>query len=718
MDQKLKRTMFFGICVCLAALFLNCYMGYRNTQQLYESQHWISHTHEVIEAMDRVLWDVKNAESAARGYIINNTELYQTSFDEAIRTVDSRIDLVEKLTKDNPTQQSNFAPLRAQVKERIDYLKQGMKVRRDEGIEGIQRLNEKLKNKGQFSMNSLVDLVESMKDEENRLMGLRSIDYANNYKFSVTSTVLALVVGMGVILAFAFLLEYHIKAELQSVSRLYQQKELFRITLSSIGDAVITADTKGRVTFLNGVAQKLTGWTQTQAADQPLENVFNIINEETRKTVENPAMKALREGLIVGLANHTILIAKDGIEHHIDDSAAPIRDDRNEIQGTVLVFRDISDRRKAEEVMREADTRKDEFMAMLAHELRNPLAPISNSLNAMNQPGHTDQSRAKLHGIMTRQLQQMVRLVDDLLDISRIHRNKLDLRREITPVNSIVFSAVETCEPVLKASNHKLQVSLPPTPIYVDVDKVRLSQALGNLLNNAAKYTAPGGEIFLQAKVENGEVVLSVRDTGMGIPPEMLSKIFEMFVQVDRSLHRSQGGLGIGLTLVKRIIDMHGGKIEAQSKGLGQGSEFIIHLPQASPPTPLPGPAIPAAPVASKMRILVADDNQDSAETMSMLFGLDGNEVVTASNGLEALTKAESFQPEIVLLDIGMPEMDGYEAARRIRATAWGQKMFLIALTGWGKDEDKEKAKAAGFDIHMVKPVDYDKLKEVLTKRK
>jgi len=317
--------------------------------------------------------------------------------------------------------------------------------------------------------------------------------------------------------------------------------------------------------------------------------------------------------------------------------------------------------------------------------------------------------------VISRQVTVMVRLIDDLLDISRISRNKLDIRKQRIELAPVLENAVEGSQSMIQQGGHELTVSLPPQAIHLDADAVRLTQVFMNLLNNAAKYTKSGGHIWLNAVKEGSDAVISVRDNGIGIPCEMLPRIFEMFTQVDRSLERSQGGLGIGLTLVRRLVDLHDGTIEARSDGPDHGSEFVVRLPLI--PLPLETPPrmdVRRAAALSGIRILVVDDNKDSADSLGMLLRLKGNEIRTAHDGLEAVAVAEKFHPELVLLDIGLPKLNGYDVARRIRQQPWGQGVILVALTGWGQDEDRRRSKEAGFNFHIVKPVELSALESLL----
>jgi PAS domain S-box-containing protein len=506
-------------------------------------------------------------------------------------------------------------------------------------------------------------------------------------------------------------------------SEVREQREWLRVTLESIGDAVVATDMEGRVTFLNPVAEELTGWTVAEAVGRPLPEIFHIVNEETRKPAENPVSKVLREGTIAGLANHTILISRSGLEVPIDDCAAPILDNEGELLGVVMVFHDVIERRNLERELSlraarlaEADRRKDEFLAMLAHELRNPLAPIRNALHLLGVPGASPDALRTAREMMERQVQHMVRLVDDLLDVSRITRGKVQLRLEQVEVSALIQRAAEAARPHIESKGQVFAVSLPAEPIPLYADPTRLDQVLLNLLNNAAKFTDPGGRIEISASRQNGGVRISVRDTGIGIDRELLPRIFEPFMQGDQSLDRSQGGLGVGLTLARSLVEMHGGTLTAFSEGSGRGSELVVWLPLRREPVARPGEkGSPGERGGDRpgRRVLVVDDNRDSAESIALLAEIWGHEVQTVHDGPSALDAAASSLPEVVLLDIGLPGMDGYEVARRLRQE-WGKKLVLIAMTGYGMDEDRRRSRDAGFDHHLVKPVDPEALRVLL----
>ncbi len=753
-------------------------------------------------------------------------------------------------------------------------------------------------------------------------------------------------------------------ARQQAERELAAERERLRITLASIGDAVISTDAEGRVLYLNGAAEALTGWTQAEAVGRPLPDVFHVVNEWTRQPAENPALQALREGVVVALAKHTILIARDGTERPINDSAASMLDASGAPIGAVLVFRDVSGRREDEETrarlaaivessqeaiisktlegviltwntgaerlfgytaaeavgqpirllipadrqdeevdilarlargeriehyetvrvakdgrllqvaltispirdvegriiaasklahdvtarkqaekalraseqrfrtltshasvgifladregdflfvnerwcamaglspeeaqgqgwiralhpddrervsrqwysaartgeslaceyrflspqgnvtwiegnaigsrdergevaeyigtctditerraaveaLLEAGRQKDDFLALLAHELRNPLAPLRNGLQIMRLAPGDAGAVARSREMMDRQLSHLVRLVDDLFDVSRITRNKMELRRSHVLFADVVGSAVETAQPAIEAAGHALTVALPPGPIHLDADLTRLAQVFGNLLLNSARYTEAGGHIGLTATRQGGQIVVTVQDDGLGIPAAALASIFDIFSQVDRSMERGSGGLGIGLALVKGLVELHGGTVEAASPGAGKGSTFTVRLPvlgdrAGAPEIPAPDEKRGAEP---RHRILLVDDHRDAADSMAMMLELKGNEVRTAHDGLEALAAAQAFLPQVVLMDIGLPELNGYEATRRIREQPWGRDMAIIALTGWGQAIDRAKSSAAGCDGHLVKPVNLGDLEKLL----
>jgi PAS domain S-box-containing protein len=634
-------------------------------------------------------------------------------------------------------------------------------------------------------------------------------------------------------------------------ARAAEQRELLRVTLRSIGDAVLTTDVDGHVTYLNAVAESLTGWTQDDARGQQLDAVFHIVNETTRRPVENPSVRALRDGAVVGLANHTLLVRRDGSECPIDDSAAPIRDEQGRVSGCVLIFRDVTEQRQSErnkadqlltarmlaaivessevaivgksldgiirswntaaerlfghpashaigrhitlvippertaeedhiitrlkagqtiehfeterlradgervhvsltispirdddgnvigaskivrDITREkqleenlrkvaadlalADRRKDEFLATLSHELRGPLSPLLSVLEIWKRSTETE-ALDRARTTMERQLGQLVRLVDDLLDLNRITHDRLALRRGRVELGAVIRQAVEALQPLADSLRHEIRVVPAAEPIWLNADGARLAQVFGNLISNACRYTNEGGLITVATELQGGSAVVTVTDTGTGIPADKIDRIFDMFTQLDRSTDSAQGGLGIGLTLVKRLVQMHGGSVDAKSEGLGRGSELLVRLPVLDgTASALPVVTRPAhAPAQPRRRILVVDDNEDSANSLAQLLEIEGHETLTSHDGAAALAVADAHRPDVVLLDIGLPTMDGHEVCRAIRSRHWGEATVLIAITGWGQEHDRRESQLAGFDGHLVKPVDYGTLRELL----
>jgi PAS domain S-box-containing protein len=614
---------------------------------------------------------------------------------------------------------------------------------------------------------------------------------------------------------------------------LLEEKKRLIVTLESIGDGVITTDATGRITFLNPVAGSLCGWSHAEAIGMPLSDVFQIVNESTRQPVESPVEMVIREGYIVELANHTVLLSRDGSETPIDDSASPIVDDQGEISGVILVFRDVTERRrnaelkerlaavvessddiivsknldgiitswnqgaertlgyaadevighhvsilmpaeKMEDIDRilgqirrgekvdhyetkrrrkdgaimdvsitvspirndegeiigaskigrditqkklleaervEAERRKDEFLAMLAHELRNPLSSINNAVQLFDEL-ETEEDLLWAKDIVQRQVKHLARLIDDLLNVSRLTRGKITLRKEPLNLSPIVSSAVEAVRPLLEERKHELSVSLINGGLRLEADPLRLEQILVNLLANAAKYTDTGGRISLTARLEEKDIIIAIRDTGMGISSELLPRVFDLFAQGDRTVARTEGGLGIGLTLVQRLVEMHGGNVSAASEGPGKGSEFTVRLPaleesvvlKTSPKVILPRVA------RQSSRVLVVDDNRDTASGLSRLLKLIGHDVQVAHDGPTAIEKARAHRPEIVILDIGLPGMDGYQVAKQLRLEECCKNSMIIAASGYGQEEDRRRSREAGFDHHLVKPVDVDVL--------
>jgi signal transduction histidine kinase len=404
------------------------------------------------------------------------------------------------------------------------------------------------------------------------------------------------------------------------------------------------------------------------------------------------------------------VVHADGRRTSLFEHATPLFDEKGAVRGCLGVLVDVTERKRAEQALKDADRRKDEFLATLAHELRNPLAPLRNGVQLIKLAERRDPAVARQAlSMMERQLAHMVRLIDDLLDVSRISRGKLELQRESMDLSAALQAAVETNRSHVDSSGRRVELTTPARPLTVQGDHVRLVQVFTNLIHNAVKYSKPGGVVSVDATAapDGGMAVVSVKDEGVGIPADMLERVFEMFAQVDRGLERSLGGLGIGLTLVKNIVELHGGRVLARSDGVGFGSEFVVDLPIESTPAASRTPVeeCGSSGESVKRKILVADDNLDAAESLAEILACMGNEVRTANDGMAALEEAEAFRPDVVLMDIGMPRLNGYDACRRLRQFPWAREISVIAITGWGQEEDRRLSREAGFDVHLVKPV-------------
>ncbi len=489
--------------------------------------------------------------------------------------------------------------------------------------------------------------------------------------------------------------------------------------VESSADAIVSKDLDGIITSWNQGAEQLFGYTASEAVGKPV----TILIPHEREDEEPAILERIRRGERIE-HYETVRRRKDGTLLDVSLTVSPIVDSHGQVVGASKIARDITERKRAEESLREADRRKNEFLAMLAHELRNPLAPIRNALEILRQTNDNGEAVKPASEMMERQIGQMARLVDDLLDVSRISRGKIELRRGSIELASAVNHAVEASRPLAESKHLNLTVSLPSRPVYVNADPLRLAQVVGNLLSNACKFTGKGGQIWLTVELGSvghespGEILIRVRDSGIGIAADQLNRVFDMFVQLDTSLERSVSGLGIGLTLAKNLVELHGGSMEVHSPGVGQGSEFVVRLPilieapQLTPPEPAPN----EEKAALSHRILVVDDNEDSAESLTILLRLAGHETHTAYDGLEAMEAAATFRPDVILLDIGLPKLNGYEVARKIREKPWGQSMVLVALTGWGQEEDRRRSREAGFNHHITKPVDPPELTRLLAR--
>jgi PAS domain S-box-containing protein len=884
-------TTFLWITLLLLFL-LGSALAYYNAVQQVEADRLVSHSHRVLHDLDGLLTLLVDAETGQRGFLITDEANYLKPYREALEqlaalqkslrqrigqdaTAQTCLDQLDehieaKLKELDGTIGQHQRALDEQARLRADpggwlgrLLARVRRARDFEAVRAVVRTDH-----GKKEMDAIRATIRELRQSQESLLETRAAEAGARFQISLLSLLLTGTACLGLLFAVYSVTGRYTALRERALEIVAQEHERLRVTLASIGDAVIVTDSAGRITFLNPVAEQLTGWN-ANAIGRPLSEVFHIVNEETGTAVESPVQKVLREGMVVGLANHTELIAQDGTRRPIDDSGAPIRDRAGDIAGVVLVFRDITQRREAEraieeshrflvssldaltkqiavldetgtillvnaawstvadtqaergidlrvgadylaacargghgdtatgarlaaglrelldgrathfeteyavegptgcrwyllrssrfefagrcrlvvsheeftarrraeegqarliEELREADRRKDEFLAMLGHELRNPLAPVQNALLIIRDLPASDPVLVTTADMISRQVAHMVRLVDDLLDVSRLTSGKIELRKETEDLVTLVNRAIEMTRPFLEQRQHTLHLVLPAHPVIVEGDGVRLTQVVTNLLNNAAKFTAEGGTIWLSVEKNETSAQVRVRDNGSGINSRMLPRVFDVFVQGERALDRAQGGLGIGLTLVRRLVELHGGSVEARSEGLGRGSEFIVTLPLARS---LPAP-VPAAPQASiglhwqglaseasaspRRRVLVVDDHRDAADSLQMLLTLLGHEVAVAYNGPDALEKLADWKPEVIFLDLGLPGMTGYDVVQRIRNQPGLHDVFVVALTGYGTEQDRRRTAEAGFDQHLVKPPELTALRAVLAR--
>ena len=828
-----------SLAVLLALLVANAFIGYSMTRQLRNNSASVIHTHDVMDALSRIRSNMAEVQTGQRGYTITGLAAFLEPYQNAKFRIQGELDRLAHLIRDNPQQLGDLEAVKSLIAEYLSINDKTVQVRGEEGFERAQV--RVAAGEGQRAMAAIFDKLTKMYSEEQRLLTARAATEQRSYWIAVITETLAALAAIALALATAYFYWRDVRSRERARAELHEQKEWFRTTLASIGDAVIVTGASGRISFINDVAKTLTGWAANVAVGQRMTEVFQIVNEATRQPVEDPVAKVLESGAIAALANHTVLIARDGKEHSIDDSAAPIRGTDGSIIGVVLVFRDVSEqkvahaaliaserqlrliadiapvylarvdrqgrylfvnkgyaerfnldrdavvgmripdvvgeeayatfkpyvdramageivefeidipyqtvgtrymhaaymperdndnqvcglvavisditqRKRAEIQLQQADRRKDEFLAMLGHELRNPLAPIRAAVEIMGRLGRPEPNVDKARAIIERQVAHLTRLVGDLLDVSRITHGKVTLQMQTIELAPVIMHALETARPLIDERAQSLIVNIPPDPLYVKGDAVRLAQVFGNVLTNAAKYTQDGGRIELNVEPGMETVKIRVRDNGAGISAELLPHVFDLFTQAERSVDRIQGGLGIGLTLVRRLLELQGGTICARSEGLGTGSEFSIELPlslASEVVAPTEG-EFNTATSERHLRILVVDDNIDSAESLAILLESNGDELQVAHDGPSAMIMAKSFLPDVVLLDIGLPGLSGYQVAAQLRASRETQHAVLVALTGYGQPEDQRRAFEAGFNYHLIKPVELDELEKII----
>jgi PAS domain S-box-containing protein len=505
----------------------------------------------------------------------------------------------------------------------------------------------------------------------------------------------------------------------QDLRALLDAGEGYRLIVDAVQDyAILTLDPEGRVASWNPGAERLLGYP----ADEILgcDAAVFFTPDEVRKGVPEAELRKAAETGRAG--DDRWHVRQNGSYFFASGITTSLRDAQGALLGYVKIMRDRTDRKRLDEELRNradalarADEDKDEFLAVLAHELRNPLAPVFYALRLLDEKPLDDPNRWYIRRIVDRQMRRLARLIDDLLDVSRIRTGKVELRKDRVDLSAVIGHAVDTVRPLAEDRGHELAVAYSPEPVWLEADPVRLEQILSNLLSNAVKFTDDGGRIALSAERQGQEIVIRVTDTGVGIAPDLLPRIFDLFTQGDRSLDRSRDGLGIGLTLSRRLVEMHGGTIEAHSEGVGRGSEFVVRLPaflHLGPPDDEPARALEAP--SRPLRVLVVDDSEDTTELLGTLLEMAGHSIQVAHTGPSALEVAAAFRPDAIILDIGLPGLDGYQVAQRLREDPALRSIALIAATGYGQEEDLRRSREVGFDRHLVKPIDPGELQRLL----
>jgi PAS domain S-box-containing protein len=573
---------FSAISLALVLAFVATLVNLRN---VYGTAEMVSHTHAVLGSLQRLLAAVVDAETGQRGFIITGSDQYLEPYLRARADMPATFARVRTLTIDNLAQQDDIHRLQSLTDLKLTELAEAIQLRRASGFPAAQALVKT--DGGKHTMDAMRAVIARMSDRENALLGSRVTESSRDYRRALYTSSLTAVISLLALVAI-----FSGSAQLGLArNRAARLAERHRVTLTSIGDGVIVTDNDGRVTELNPVAEALTGWTLAEAVGRRIEDVFVIIHAQTRQPSEVPVGRVLREGMVAGLANHTVLISRDGREIPIDDSTAPVKLSDGQVAGVVMVFRDVTERYRAEQISAElvehehharvraetANRAKDDFLAMLGHELRHPLSPIVMALEVMKKRSADGTERER--GIIERQAMHLTRLVENLLDVSRITRGKLPIDRARVEIADVIANAVEMSGPLFAQKQHVLSVAVPRTGLPVDGDAIRLGQVLANLLNNAAKYTPPGGRITVTATREQGYVVVLIRDTGVGIAPDALHRIFDLYAQERAGRESTNDGLGLGLAIARRLVEAHDGTIEAHSEGIGAGSEFVLRLP-------------------------------------------------------------------------------------------------------------------------------------------
>jgi PAS domain S-box-containing protein len=675
----------------------------------------------LIDRINQTLSTLKDAETGQRGYLLTGNDTYLQPYNDAVKAVNGQLASLSEAARAKQLPAEDVDEVIKLSHQKLDELDRTIKLRQTKGLpEALAVVNS---NSGKLMMDALraatVRVVEGKNSELNA-----SLQYASSLNFY--SGLFALIAGILDVLTLVWAyrrIAEEIGSRDAATLELNRQKDLLQVTLASIGDGVMVTDMQGRITFLNEVAEKLTGWSCGEAMQRSCGEVFKIINEESRNAVESPVDKVLLFGKIVGLANHTLLIRKDGSELPIDDSGAPIRESDGTLRGAVLVFRDFSEQKAVERRMMEANDAlssanqaKDQFLAALSHELRAPLTPVLAALTSWEVGGHLPPGFLADVKVIRRNVELEARLIDDLLDLTRIARGKLSLSFETVSVDELIQSIVEMYRSTFTAKGIALSVDLKAARHFIEGDPARIQQVFGNILSNAIKFTDLGGKIAIATDNDSqGRLRVTFADTGIGMSSDTIARIFVPFEQSRDGATRNDSGLGLGMSIAKALVDAHSGQLAARSSGPGSGSVFTVTLPTVDEPARV-ATAISTSDSSNHrngeaFRILYVEDHVDSADVLARLLRTLGYQVQTCGTVADAVRLAREQTFDLLLSDIGLPDGSGIDLIAQVRQHS---SMPAIALTGFGMERDVESYRQAGFNNHIAKPVTFQKLEELI----
>jgi PAS domain S-box-containing protein len=714
LEAKTSRWTNWAACFVTILMLATAFAGAYGTQRLYSSEAEVAKSHRLHIGLERLLSLLRDAETGQRGYLITGRDEYLAPYVDATSKVGTQLDELTSLVNDDQPQRRSLAALREITEQKLAELESVIAARRTNGFGAAQLLVQT--DKGRVLMQRARQKVGEMDAATEAQLATRRAAAKKVRNTAIFIAVFSALVTILTSASFAVWMRRLARARGTAIDQLNDQKELMRVTLDSIGEGVATTDADGRLRSLNLVGAQLTGWDESSGIGCHVEEVLKLVDNKNPDEVDRRLEGATTASRKLKL-NSVTLISKDGTQTGIDCSVAPMVDAGGHRIGSVIAFRDVTMRIRHEQELRDSDRRKGEFLAVMSHELRNPVAAIQGALDVLHRSENRSSEQTQLYALMTRQVRQMVRIIDDLLDVVRISKGQLELQRGVVDLRVVAENAAETVRPILDKRHNTLVTEFARGLPSFHADGARLSQAVANLLVNASKYSAPRSTIRLSIVVEAQHIAISVEDEGIGLSADDTERIFEMFAQVGRTNDLSKDGLGVGLSLCRQIAFLHGGQVSATSAGLGAGSVFTISLPLSDTVVSAPETEIAAKTLIAErsgVRVLVADDNEDAAEALATLLRLSGYEVSVAHDGEQATRVAANEQPDIALLDLGMPKLTGYQVAQQIRAQSWAKRPLLIAITGWGQPEDLRNSAEAGFDKHFTKPVDFETLAQAI----